>query len=278
VISFSFLSYAAEGVEVGIVDRTGTFVPKARIRKIDSTMQVTKIDAEEKFGSLKIRFLSPIMDQAPLRKGLHVQWEIAPGQFGRLRPLMDHGRFRRRDGVLNTTWQRSRSFRLVDRSHSASFASLPWHKLTKMWLDGNALVSRSPVPPPAQERSSPTPPAHGIEERGQRARAEPPRSAAPDRPVATAPAVDPAAVRAMEAQIKRLDARIAELESAVQTNGRWLYWGPLAALGLAILFSSVVVFFTFSRLSSTGTSYKINRTPRYNNPTVRMPNRFRNTG
>ncbi|MBM4326219.1 MAG: hypothetical protein FJ118_03555 [Deltaproteobacteria bacterium] len=270
---------ASDSVVAGIVDQAGEFVPKLLIGKTPASIEVKKIKGDEQFDQVKVRLLIPRGGQVRAMRQLSIQWERAPGEMGRRWPMETHRGFDPQSGTFAARWSEALSFVLRDRSNRNLFGEAPWHRVVQLWLDGKPVVLQ---PPPALDRPRANPVSDS--EALSRQSSEPPvredapttagandtvsqlsvAAQAPEPPPLPAPppetiktavpgtavaTVDPAALKDLERKYDRALRRLEKLEHAVEESQKWFYWGPLLALTLAVLFSSVTVFLTYVRLS-----------------------------
>ncbi len=265
---------------VGFVDDEGNFSPKARVNKMGSTIVVRKLDADDKFRSVKIRFIFPGVDKPNSMKGLFIQWEKSPNKLGRQWRLVSHRGFNRRSKVFTGSWVVSRSFLIIDKSRRSSLAQLPWNKIVDIRLNGKPLEPEPKPKPAAAPKSRPAvDPVIAQPQAVQRSTIQSKLQSPEVRKPAplVVPSIDRAAQRELEAKYHQLAREVTRLERAVAVTQRWFYWGPLLALTLSILFSSVALFLTFVRLSKTRGAHTVSL-PRYKRVRFRPEDRFRKTG
>jgi hypothetical protein len=81
----------------------------------------------------------------------------------------------------------------------------------------------------------------------------------------------------LKKELDKLSSRVSDVEHAVLLAQRWFYWGPLLALTLSILFSSVALFLTFIRLSRTRNLYGLSSS-RHGKVRLGSQDRFRRMG
>jgi hypothetical protein len=163
-------------------------------------------------------------------------------------------------------------------------------------LDGRLLKAKPPAARAQPKMTTEADPATSAND----ARPAPVTPATPVVPMAPAPAARPEAappsprvdqVGALEASVNEvlqrqedlqkelntLTHRVSETEHAVVLAQRWFYWGPLLALTLSILFSSVALFLTFIRLSRTRNIHNMPPS-RYGKVHLSSQDRFRRMG
>lgn len=272
---------AYAGDRVGFLSERGRFVPKAEITRKGPAIIVRKLNPADKFASLRVRFIYPGVEKPGAMRGLSIQWEKQPHRMGRRWPLNVHRRFNPAERTLETSWSKSLAFVLRDSSDKPVFRGLPWERVIEIQLDGKPLKKQPPEPEP--KIAAPA-------ERGSSQATASPAVARPARPdPPPAPRVQPEKpventlkeIRVNQETLKRdLDAlsqRVSDVEHAVAVAQRWFYWGPLLALTLSILFSSVALFLTFSRLSR-GRRPPTLTSPRYDKVRLNTQNRFRRLG
>jgi len=278
-------AWGSEGDLMGILDEKGNFVPKASITASSSTVTVTKIKPEEQFDFVAIKFLFPDRDMPGAMKDFFIQWEKAPGKWGKLWKLDGHSGFNNTERLFNGSWKISRSFMILDRSQGSVFRDRPWDQLLEIAIDGKTLIKKKPQGPvresPRVESSSSVEIDRGSSPTNEES--EMPEAPAPSNPaprqalVSASPSIDRSARKALEQKYLELSEKIVRLEQAFAASQRWFYWGPLVALTLSILFCSVALLLTFVRLAR-GQSSNIplpSHPKRVNSP---IEDRFRQTG
>ncbi len=261
---------------VGFLDDRGTFVEKAEVSTKGSTIVVRKIKPKDTFASLNLKFIFPGARKPRAMKGLFIQWEKEPGHLGRRWPLDRHRRFDARSATMKTSWNESMAFALLDQSGRRLFAGKPWDRILEIRLEGRLLRKRPSVPPVESRISAQAdvvpPQKHGPVAPAPPAIPAPPPQVPAARPEA-APAPPPVTSESagslqdnainellqrqddLKKELDKLTRRVSDVEHAVMLAQRWFYWGPLLALTLSILFSSVALFLTFIRLSRTRTRH-----------------------
>ncbi|MEW6114247.1 MAG: hypothetical protein AB1664_19085 [Thermodesulfobacteriota bacterium] len=270
---------ASDGVPAGVIDQAGEFLPKLRIVKTPASIEVKKINRDEKFDQVKVRLLVPRGGQARAMRQLSIQWEKAPGKMGRLWPMEIHRGFDAQSGTFTASWSEALSFVLRDRSNRNLFGEASWHRVVQLWLDGKPVVIQPPaalespesgraMSPEVRSREISEPPAREVAQTAgsndtipqplaalQAPEVQPPAVPSPPTPLknsvpaAVAVTVDPGALKDLERKYDRVLRRLEKLEHAVEESQKWFYWGPLLALTLSVLFSSVTLFLTYVRLS-----------------------------
>ena len=168
---------------------------------------------------------------------------------------------------MNTSWNQSIAFALFDRSRRHLFAGKPWNRILEIRLGGR-LLKKKPSVPPVESRITAhadvvPPQAHDPVASAPPAIPAPPPRIPAARPEA-APAPPPISQEGagslqdnainevlqrqddLKKELDKLGRRVSDVEHAVMLAQRWFYWGPLLALTLSILFSSVALFLTFN--------------------------------
>ncbi|MEW6529587.1 MAG: hypothetical protein AB1473_02050 [Thermodesulfobacteriota bacterium] len=268
---------ASDSVPAGVIDQAGEFVPKLHIVKTPAAIEVKKINRDEKFDQVKVRLLVPRGGQVRAMRQLSIQWEKTPGKMGRLWPMETHRGFDAQSGTFTASWSEALSFVLRDRSNRNLFGEASWHRVVQLWLDGKPVVIQPPAAPdsPGPNRATGSdgrarevsePPSREVAQAAgsndtvpqplaalQAPEVQPPAVPSPPTPlknsVPAAVSVDPGALKDLERKYDRVLRRLEKLEHAVEESQKWFYWGPLLALTLAVLFSSVTLFLTYVRLS-----------------------------
>lgn len=291
--------WGSGGETLGTLDDTGRFLPKVRILKEGSSIIVSKVDPGERFDSVRIRFIFTGSARANAMRDLFIQWEKQPEQWGKLWRIDGHRGFRREDRLFTAPWNSALSFVVLDRSPDRRLQGVAWDRAIQMWLDGQPLRR-----PPASKQVASAParlthfdddgnavrPAQGV----AMATGAPPPPVAPtidktaqqalerkyqdltDRLNRVERSVDTAVDKGLEKKYYEVRDRIMRLEQSLTTAQRWSFWGPLLSLSLAIIFSSVAIFWAFVRLHrgpGPGAPSALN------DPSVRFPSdrKFRRT-
>ena len=275
---------------MGFLDDRGTFVEKAEVSAKGPTIVVRKVNPKEKFSSLSLRFTFPGARKPGAMRGVFIQWEKRPRRMGRRWPLNAHRRFDLKSATLKTSWTESLAFMLLDKSGKRLFAGRSWDRNVEIRLEGRLLKTKPPVPAPQAKMTAEADPVSPVNE----------SPATPVAPVAPAPAARPEAAPAqppaepesslyhslnevlqrqedLKKELNVLSHRVSEVEHAVVLAQRWFYWGPLLALTLSILFSSVALFLTFIRLSRTRNIHNM-PSSRYGKAHLSSQDRFRRMG
>ncbi|MFC1834443.1 hypothetical protein ACFL2Q_06880 [Thermodesulfobacteriota bacterium] len=298
---------ASEGDVVGFSDAKGTFIPKAAIVKTKSEIRVRKIDPKDKFKSLKLRFVFKGAKKPGSMERASIQWEKKPGKMGKVWPIETHRGFNKQTKVFTAPWEHSFSFIIKDRSRKNLFGEGNWARTVKIWLDGKPLKGRKTVttggqtkfqePKPKASASPHVPDKPRI--RQQSATAGPTtarpavRSRAPQSPVnpihivaardegsgkaQALTAIDRANHAILEKKIDGLRKRLAGIERELAAAQTWFYWGPLIALTLSVIFTSVTLCFVYVRVSR-GRNMQMPSSPRINGTRFRPQGRFRDAG
>ncbi|MEW6351255.1 MAG: hypothetical protein AB1646_19540 [Thermodesulfobacteriota bacterium] len=255
------------GEIAGVITPQGDFEPKVRVTKQGSVIQVGKLDPNESFSSISLAFVFPSADRREAVDDLFIQWEKNPGSMGREWAVASHKGFRRGDRRLETPWEKSVSFRLIDKSGKRFLRDAPWQSLIRMFLDGKPLVSR---PPTSVKQSS-----HKPESISPVSAARPVGTRVPEdgRPHETVQltAGELSDLKVLSERIRSIEERLLRLENALamtqksvtaanesfEARSNRLYWGPILALILSVLFTTVSVYLTFTRLSRGTASRRI---------------------
>ncbi len=272
------------GEIAGVIAHQGEFEPKVRVTMRGSAIQVTKLDPNESFESVSITFIFRGADRPDAFNDLVIQWEKAAGRMGREWPLASHKGFDSLARLFRNPWQKSNSLRLIDKSGKRFVRDARWQNLIRVSLDGKALVNRPPVSA-AQivSESDPDPPVALT--RPMRTQF-PAQSRAEETPQLSVG--DQSALKILSERYRSLEERLLRLENALamtqnsvtatkdsfETGRRWLYWGPLLALTLAVLFTTVSLYLTFTRLSRGTASRRISL-PHHGVPGFSSEKRFR---
>lgn len=265
--------WSSEGLELGVVKQNHEFAPIARVVQHDSVIQFIKVRSDEKFRSVRIKFVFPGVDKPGALRDIFIQWEKKPGKMGRQWPLDRHKGTDLSTHTFRAAWTRSLSFVLIDKRKKSRFRGRKWDEVVQVSLEGKKLAEkpppekkveiakpvsapeRAPEPEPIVEESVPGPAVAlrpSIETRGP---GTGPRHLPLDRPqlspavIAPVSGVDMSGLKALDRKCEQLAQRLSKLERAVLTTQRWFYWGPLLALTFSVLFSTVAIFFTYTRLS-----------------------------
>ena len=99
----------------GIVKENGEFAPKAKIAKHESFITFTKVNPQEKLGTIEIRFIAGKVVKDFSMRDMFIQWEKHYGP-GRLWRLESQKSFDPRHKTYRATWNSSPSFRILDKS------------------------------------------------------------------------------------------------------------------------------------------------------------------
>ncbi len=144
--------WSAAPQTAGLQAEKGAFVPKVLITKTDSFILVKKTKPDEKFDSVKMKFVFPGIEKPGAMENIYIQWETDPGKMGKLWPVNKYQRFNSKTNVLESTWSATRSFRIVDRGNGRAFRARDWREIVQIWVDGKSLVKqrtdRKPEPAP----------------------------------------------------------------------------------------------------------------------------------
>jgi hypothetical protein len=244
-------STASPGEPIGTVDDNGNFLPKVTVMRLGADILVKKLDPDERFDSLRIRFLSPNAEHPEAFERVYIRWEKGPEKWGKDWVLRGHRGFNEGEAVFTAAWGESLAFRLTDRSETQFFANRPWDKVISIWLDGDPVGAAKP---PAA-RQAPPPERPRVTEVAPRPAPVPQQTAAAVRPRGpAADSIDASSHAALEVQYLDLLERIKKIEQELASTRRRFFWGPVIALSLAILFSSVAILVTYIRLSQGGRS------------------------
>ena len=246
-------AWALKEEVIGFKDSRGGFVSVCRVAKNNSVITMTKINPGDRFNSVELQFVFPWADEAKAMKGISIQWEKGPGVIGNLKSVPNHRSFDKSRRVLRTTWKRSNSFRIVDKSASETFRESPWEKILRIAVNGRILApKRAQDAEIARERQSTVSRADHASGSPRRA----PTDAGDHRALGLMMSRIVSTQRQIESEQKKLLERVSDLEKTVNgiknslvVTSKWYYWGPLISLGLSILFTSVTLFLAFTRLS-----------------------------
>jgi hypothetical protein len=265
--------WGAGEAPVGILDDNGGFIPKLTVTTKGPAVIFTKTNDEDGFESLKIKFKFPAAGEPGSMRGLFIQWEKEPEKWGKLWRLDLHRGFDAATGELSTRWVNSHSFLLLDRSVNRRLTNRKWDQVVELHLDGKPVIGRPTQPQPSAESR---PPAATQEIRREPRQVQDSSAVADQRPAPPDPrAMDRASMKALEKKYRELADRITKLEQSVDRAAekalekkyvdlkertsaleqsaaaarKWFFWGPLLALTLSIIFSSVALLFVFVRLT-----------------------------
>ena len=270
-------AWSSEGLELGILQQDRGFAAKARVVQKEDVIRFFKVRPDEKFQSMRLKFVFPGADKPRALHDIFIQWEKEPGKMGRQWPLDRHKGTDLSTRTFKAAWTKSLSFALIDKSKKSRFRGRKWDEAVQLSLEGEKLAEkppskrevevakpvkapeptpeREPEPEPLVEESVPGPAVAlrpSIQTRGPGS--GPPRVSL-GRPqlssavIAPVSGVDMSGLKALDRKCELLAQRLSKLERAVITTQRWFYWGPLLALTFSVLFSTVAIFFTYTRLS-----------------------------
>ncbi|MFH0821829.1 MAG: hypothetical protein V2B18_03700 [Pseudomonadota bacterium] len=249
VLGADMVSDAQAADEVGLLNEGGLFVAKAVVIHKESSITFRKTDPKERFGALRIVFLPPEMKKPDALKGWFIQWEKQPGFFGELWPLENHRRLDPHTRIFSGSWQNSTAFVIIDKANPQPFRGRRWHETIEVHLNGRKLVQR-PLSNPASAstgRVAVQEPPSELRTNSDEAPKDRPQfqpAAAPvkvDAPLVPAQVTDRVSLTALEAKYERLLTRVDELEGALSSGRRWLYFGTILAVTLSVLFSGVAL-------------------------------------
>jgi hypothetical protein len=254
-------AWGSHGEIAGVMSRNGDFEPKVRVTKEGSSIIVRKIKPEERFDFISVSFVFLGADRPDSLNDMVIQWEKSPGRMGKEWPLMTHKDFNPSARNLTSSWQHSVSFKLIDKSGKRFHRDAGWQSLVRISLNGSALFMR---PWPEAPGGQPS----GLEDQDQPAVLPDPLQPRVGTPLEVPSKVshsinDLADLKALPDRIRSLEERILRIENAVamtqnsvaaakeifDTRKRWVYWGPLLAMILSVLFTTVSLYLTFTRLS-----------------------------
>jgi hypothetical protein len=239
---------------IGYQGSSGVFVSVCRVAKNSSTITITKINPGDRFASVELQFVFAMADEAKAMKGIFIQWEKGPGVIGNLKSVPNHKSFDKSRKVLRTTWKRSNSFRIVDKSASEEFREYPWYKILRISVNGRNLVRKqTQIDEVMLERRSTVGRTDLVSGSPLRA----PADAGDHKALGLMMSRIVSTQRHFEGEQQKLFERFSSLEETVNgiqkslvVTSKWYYWGPLISLVLSILFTSVTLFLAFTRLSS----------------------------
>lgn len=136
---------------VGIVNEDGVFAPKARIAKHESFITFTKVNPQEKLGTIEIRFIAEKVVKGFSMREMFIQWENRYGP-GRLWRLESQKSFDPRRKAYRSAWNTSPSFRILDKSRRRLFKKCDWDEVVSVTVNGKPLIVQEPVPKPPAVR------------------------------------------------------------------------------------------------------------------------------
>ncbi len=249
-----------QGEIAGIMSRNGDFEPKVRVIKDGSSITVTKLDPAASFPSVSVSFIFPGSDQPDGMNDIALQWEKTPGRPGKEWALTAHKEFSFAARKLTCPWSHSVSFKLVDKSGKRFPSGTGWQDLVTISLNGSVVFSR-PWPESAADQPStrdepdasttvpdPLPARSGVP-------LEVPAKVSTINELADLKAL-PDRIRSLEERMLRLENAVAMTQNSVtaakevfDSRRRWVYWGPLFAMVLSVLFTTVSLYLTFTRLA-----------------------------
>ncbi len=227
---------------IGFADVTGRFVPKARVSKDHSRIVISKLQPDEKLGSIEIRFLARKVEPKFSAAGIFLQWQKSDGP-GKLWPLEGQKSFDKTTGIYRGTWNSSASFSIVDKSGLGIFEKHPWHRLVELRINGKSLH-----PKKAREYRHPvvtSPPAVAMKVAADREVGTAPQAAAP-RVISRAPAGTDQTLSTDDYREKyhQLLERTEELERSLDSLRKRSYLGSALFALLGGVLAGVGLFLT----------------------------------
>lgn len=233
------ISFALSGDPAGVIDGQGHFKAKLAVSQQNSSIVLRKLNFEEKFDPLEIKFLGPAVARPASIQHLFLQWEKKPRFMGKQWPLQSQKGFDKKTRTFRGTWSDSLSLTILEKSGSGCFDKYNWGQLVQIRVNGK----------PVQTRPSATIRSDGdsfVEDRSE--------EIGPITAASVSPEVSERAPAGLESDFSSLAPeekfqallkRTENLEETLAKNGKWLNWAPavmFCALGLA---SGIALSFIF---------------------------------
>jgi hypothetical protein len=233
------ISFALGREPAGVIDEQGHFMAKLAISQQNSSIVLRKLNLEEKFDPLEIKFLLPSVTKHSSLQHISLQWEKKPRFLGKQWPLESQKGFDKKTRTFKGAWSDSLSLTILDKSGSGGFDRYKWGQLVQIRLNGRPLQTK----PPAVIRSD----ADSFFE----ARAE---EVEPINTLSVSPEVNERAPSGMasdfsslapEEKFQALLKRTESLEETLAKSEKWFSWAPAVMFCILGLASGIALSFIF---------------------------------
>jgi hypothetical protein len=233
------ISFALSGEAAGVIDEQGHFKAKLVVSQQNSSIVLRKLDFEEKFDPLEIKFLGPSAAKPSSIQHIRLQWEKKPLFLGKQWPLETQKGFDKKTRTFKGAWSDSLSLTILDTSGNGSFDKYNWGQLVQIRLNGEPVQTR----PSAVIRSDAD---SFVQTRSEESEPMTHASVSP-KVYERAPAglASDFSALAPEEKFHALLKRTESLEETLAKNEKWLNWAPavmFCTLGLA---SGIALSFIF---------------------------------